>query len=101
MRSPDARRHDSDATAAPPDALGRLIELYQENAGMLAELTRVRRRLATSLAYALEVGHNPALAAALLSRQRAKQTALLTLLRANRLRARALIAHADWLPEAA
>lgn len=75
----------------PHDAFGRIVALYQGNEFLLSELQNIRRKLASARAYRDTPGSNPALAQARLLQLRARHTAALTMLRANRHEARHLL----------
>jgi hypothetical protein len=87
--------------AGVPGAFGTMIALYQSNARLFGELDSVRRDLSRTLTYREMPGANPVLADARLSRLRARRSAVLTHLRANRIQARALLAGLGALPECA
>ena len=76
-------------------AFARLVSVYQSNEYLSAELKSADRNLARARAYLREPGANPALAAAHLQRVKARRSAALTLLRANRHRARILLGTGD------
>jgi hypothetical protein len=98
-QTPPAGEQGPAATAAPePVAFGRLVALYQNNEHLLSQLSSLRLKLARARAYLLCPGSNTALAEAQIAFLKAKQTAALTLLRSNRIEARALLGAGDGRP---
>jgi hypothetical protein len=69
-----------------------LVSLYQSNAVLSMELKSVREKLDRARAYLETPGANLLLGEAHVLRLRARHTAALTLLRANRLQARHVLA---------
>ena len=74
------------------DLFGRFVTVYQSNEFLFAELESVKQKLARTNAYLETPGSNPVLARAQLRQLKARRSAVLTVLRANRLQARALLA---------
>jgi hypothetical protein len=83
----------STASHQPADSniLGQLVALYRNNTYLLSELENVHSRLTHAREYLGAPGSNPVLARAHLDRLRAKRSAALHLLRANRVQVRALL----------
>lgn len=81
--------------ALPPDAFAEVVGLYQSNEYLLSELTASKAAFRRALTYLRTPGGNPVLAQAQIDRIRARRSAILTLLRANRLQARSLLEHLD------
>jgi hypothetical protein len=77
---------------------GQIVSVYQSNEFLFAELKTVREKLNCARAYLDAPGSNPVLAEARLLQLRARHSAVLTLLRANRLQARGLLARAGAAP---
>ena len=69
-----------------------LIDLYQSNEILLTELRSVNVNHARAQAYLDQVGSNSQLGRAQILRLRTRRSAILTFLRANRLKARAILA---------
>jgi hypothetical protein len=78
-----------------PVAFERLVSLYRSNERLLSDLKSLRVRLASARAYLDSPGSNPVLGQARVLHLKAKHTAALTLLRANRVVARTLLAPRD------
>ncbi len=78
--------------AAGADLFGRFVSVYQSNEILFAELESIKQNLARANTYLETPGSNPALAHAQIGRLKTRRSAALTMLRANRLQARALIA---------
>ena len=83
-----------------PDPFGLLVSLYQTNKALSAELRAVQRNLAGARDYLASPGCNARLAEARLLQLRAKHSAVLALLRANRVRSRDFLARLDPGPAA-
>jgi hypothetical protein len=86
------------AEAAPPprveppgDTFGQIVALYHSNEFLFSELQNVKLKLARARAYRDTAGSNPVLAGAYLLQLRARHSAVLTMLRANRIEARRLL----------
>lgn len=77
---------------------GLLVSLYQSNAYLLSELKTVRVKLARAREYLATAGSNPTLGGAQVQRLRARHSAALALLRANRHQARGLLARVGGAP---
>jgi hypothetical protein len=75
----------------PHDVFGRVVALYQGNEFLLSELQSIGQKLASARAYRDTPGSNPALAEARLLQLRARHSAALAMLRANRHEARHLL----------
>ncbi len=69
-----------------------IVALYKSNEILLAELRSVNAKSAGAEAYLAQVGSNPHLGRAQILRLRIRRSAVLTLLRANRVQARAILA---------
>ncbi len=82
------------ATARPIGTtfFSELVGLYQSNETLLGELGSVNRKLSLAREYLTTPGNNPVLGQAYLLRLRARRSAVLTLLRANRVKARDFLA---------
>jgi hypothetical protein len=78
------------ASATTPE-FGQIVALYQTNEILLSELEKAKKSQAFARVYLETPGSNPALAAAHLLRTRARHSAVLTMLRANRIQARSLV----------
>jgi hypothetical protein len=74
---------------------GQLVTLYKSNDVLLSQLKSVHLKLNQAQTYRLSASRNPALAEAHLSRLRTRHSVVLTLLRANRLQARAFLARLE------
>jgi hypothetical protein len=83
-----------------PDHLDLLVRTLRNHEQILTNLRALREQAARARCYLAQPGGNTALARAYLERLLAKRSALLALLRANRLEARRL-AGDDVAPEAA
>lgn len=70
-----------------------LVDLYKSNEILLSELRSVNAKYVGAQAYLAQVGSNPHLGHAQVLRLRTRRSAVLTLLRANRVQARAILAH--------
>lgn len=81
--------------AAASNPFGRLVALYQSNGLLLTELNSVGRKMRSAREQAESPGGGSGLARAYLLRLKARHTAALTLLRANRAQARDLLARLD------
>lgn len=79
------------ASASDRGLFGQYVAVYQSNEFLFAELKSVGLKLDRARAYIASPGANPVLGAAHLDRLKARRSAVLTLLRANRLQARALL----------
>jgi hypothetical protein len=91
--------------ATPPqapslDLLDALACLYASNERLFADLESIRLRVESARRYLLELGSNQALGLARLRRLREKHSGSLTVLRANRLRARDLCGRGAATPAA-
>jgi hypothetical protein len=99
----DAAEGDSPLGAVGADAgidlFCRLVELYESNRCLSAELESVRAGLSQARKYRESAGANRVLADARLLRLRVRRSALLTLVRANRVQARSLAARVDSLAQ--
>lgn len=73
------------------DLFGRFVSVYQSNEFLFAELESVKQKIARTNAYLETPASNPILARAQLRQLKARRSAVLTVLRANRLQARALL----------
>ncbi len=73
------------------DLFGRYVSVYQSNEFLFNELKSANQKLERTRAYLHSPGSNPILAQACLDQIRAKRSAVLTLLRANRRQARSLL----------
>ncbi len=82
------------------DLFGQFVSVYQSNAFLFSELKSVKQKLASARSYLESPGRNLLLAQAQIDRLKARHSAVLTLLRANRLQARALIAGSEPAVEA-
>ena len=82
------------------DLFGQYVDVYQSNEFLSAELKSVNGKLARTRAYLETPGSNPVLAGAYQNQLRSRHSAVLTLLRANRLEARALLARTATVAEA-
>lgn len=80
------------AVGEEPDRFATLVNLYQSNEILLAELRLIDRKMIGTRDYLASVGNNPALGQAHLQRLRTRRSAVLTFLRANRLQARQFLA---------
>jgi hypothetical protein len=80
------------ASRPSPDGFAEIVRAYQSNEYLLGQVARADRQIAQVREYLAAPGCNPALGAARLRVAKARRTAALTILRANRIRARALIA---------
>jgi hypothetical protein len=89
------------AGAAVDTLFGKLVSLYKSNDFLLSELATVRLKLSRARDYLGSPGCNPALAEAHLLRLRARQSAALAMLRANRLQVRDLLARLEGPPRTA
>jgi hypothetical protein len=81
--------------ADAPDEFGRVVRLVRDNERLFAELESVRSRARRAWAHLAQPGGNAGLALVQLDRLRAKRSALLAHLRANRAAARACRRMAD------
>jgi hypothetical protein len=72
-------------------AFGRIVALYQSNELLLSALQKVKKNQNSARAYLETSGSNPALAEAYLLQLKAKHSAVLTMLRANRIQARQVL----------
>ncbi len=81
------------------DAFGQCVSLYQSNKFLLTELKSLDRRLSSTQSYLESPGCNPLLARAHLRQLKTRRSAVLTLLRANRLQARLLLARTEGQPD--
>jgi hypothetical protein len=97
----DAAGAMAPAGAAVDNLFGQLVSLYKSNDFLLSELTSVRLKLGRARDYLGSPGCNTALAEAHVSRLRARQSAALTMLRANRMQVRALLARLEGPTRAA
>ncbi len=81
------------AAAAPesPNHFVRLVNLYQSNDRLQKNLRSISLNVVRVREYLASVGSNPNLGNAQILRLRNRRSAVLTLLRANRLEARALL----------
>jgi hypothetical protein len=75
------------------NAFGRIVSLFRSNAFLFSELQNVKLKLARARVYRDTPGSNPVLAEAHVLQLRAKHSAVLTMLRANRIEARRLLGH--------
>jgi hypothetical protein len=82
---------DHEPTGAPTPEFGQIVALYQTNELLLSELEKVKKSQDRARAYLETPGSNPALAEAHLLRTKARHSAVLTMLRANRIQARSLV----------
>lgn len=82
--------------AYPDDAFARLVALFQGNEFLLGELGRLRLRRDRARDYARRPGSNQALARACLLQLSARHSAVLNMLRANRVEARHLAGGVAW-----
>ena len=83
------------AVAESSNPFANLVSLYKSNKILLAELTSLLKKSASARAYLDSTGCNPVLGGAQLVRLRVRRSAVLALLRANRIRARALLSHVE------
>lgn len=81
--------------AAGGDLFGRFVSVYQSNETLFAVLESVRQKIARAHAYLETPGSNPVLARAHIRQLKARRSAALTMLRANRIQARALLAQTE------
>jgi hypothetical protein len=77
----------------PHDAFGRIVSLYRSNEFLFSELQNVKLKLARARVYRDTPGSNPVLAEAHVLQLRARHSAVLTMLRANRIEARRRLGH--------
>lgn len=90
---------EAGAGVAPPaDDFARLVGLVKSNERLFAEQRANRARLEQVRGYLARPDANVALGRALLERLRARRSAVLALLRANRAEARALLARVEAAP---
>jgi hypothetical protein len=80
------------------DLLDQYVSVYQSNGFLSAELKSVTQKLSRARTYLESPGSNPILAHVHLQQLKAHHSAVLTLLRANRLQARALLARTETRP---
>ena len=80
-----------DAAKTTDEPFAALVRLVRDNERLAAELETTRSRTRRAWAYLAEPGCNVALAMAQLERLRARRSAILTHLRANRVEARAVL----------
>ncbi len=73
------------------DLFGRFVNLYQSNEFLIAELASVKKKVVSAQAYLESTGSNPSLAKAQLNHLKVRRSAILTMLRANRLQAQDLL----------
>jgi len=78
-----------------PDPFESLVHLYQSDALLLNELRSINLKVTQARDYLARVGSNPILGSVHLTRLRARRSAVLTVLRANRLEADRLLAGRD------
>jgi len=81
--------------AAGPDLFERLVRIMKANEALLGELKALDGRLGAARAYLAEPGSHPALALATLAHLKTKRSGLLTLLRAGRIAAEAIVGPLD------
>jgi hypothetical protein len=77
----------------PHNAFGRIVSLFRSNEFLFSELQNVKLKLARARVYRDTPGSNPVLAEAHVLQLRARHSAVLTMLRANRIEARRLLGH--------
>jgi hypothetical protein len=80
-----------DVSETVPEDFGRVVALYQGNEHLLSELQKVRERLIRASTYLRSPGCNRVLGEAHLLQSKARHSALLAMLRANRVAARRLL----------
>ena len=78
-----------------PDLFGSLVNVYQSNTCLLNELRSINLKVTRARDYLSRVGSNPVLGSAHLAHLRIRRSAVLTILRANRLQADRLLAGPD------
>lgn len=83
------------ATEAVLNSFFRLVSVFQSNAYLASELKSVNTKLDQARAYLRAPGSHPVIASANHLRMKARHAAVLTLLRANRVEARALLGLGD------
>lgn len=89
--TPFARPAGRAEAAEGGDLLNQLVSVYQSNEYLFSELKSVKKRLTQAQTYLKSPNPNTALALAHLNQLKARHSAVLTMLRANRLQARALL----------